>query len=328
MIEIDQRERRIQAMLRRARRRYHVSPVPSRAELEAMIDALPDLRCPRCRHPLLWHARQGWTRTICLTCLSNGVWQLTCLGCLFSPPSPAHGSPHPITEPLMIRPRLLDLFCGAGGCAAGYVRAGFEVHGVDIEPQPRYLLSGATSFTRADALEYVRQHGREFDVIHASPPCQAYSITRHLPTVASGAHPDLLAPTRRLLQQIGRLWIIENVYGAPFRPPVAMLCGLMFGLSLFRHRWFESDILLLAPAHERHGKRRVGRNGFVTLAGHGSARSGGRITVPPDHRTVAAWRLASGIDWMTRDELAQAIPPAYTEYLGPQLRAALEHTHA
>ena len=148
----------------------------------------------------------------------------------------------------MSAPRLLDLFCGAGGCAAGYVRAGFEAHGVDLADQPRYLLSGASSFTRADALEYVQAHGRGYDAIHASPPCQAYSKATAWRGDRS-RHPDLIAITRELLEATGRPWAIENVPCAArhMRSPV-LLCGTMFGLRVRRHRLFElSAGFLLTP---------------------------------------------------------------------------------
>lgn len=227
------------------------------------------------------------------------------------------------------RPRLLDLYCGAGGCARGYVLAGFEVHGVYHRPQPRYPLSGAATFTRADALEYLREHGREYHAIHASPPCQAYSSTRFLKNVKRERHVDLLAPTREALLGTARPWVIENVDGAPMEPPAVQLCGLMFGLRVFRHRWFETfGFLCLGMRHPAHGDRRVGKNGFVCVAGNGGGHSSGwlqnRRYVPRDHRNKSAWSKAMGIDWMTRDELAQAIPPAYTRFVGRQLLAQVE----
>lgn len=143
--------------------------------------------------------------------------------------------------------RLLDLFCCAGGSGEGYRRAGFEVTGVDIMPQPRYM-AGRGTFIQADALEYLKEHGAEFDAIHASPPCQRYS------SMTKGRwkdrqHPDLIAPTRDLLKAIGKPWIIENVPGAPLKYAV-LLCGTMFGLQtpegsqLRRHRLFETSFPL------------------------------------------------------------------------------------
>lgn len=226
----------------------------------------------------------------------------------------------------MSKPRLLDLFCGAGGCARGYVEAGFDVTGVDHRPQRRYLFSGASRFVQADAFEYLRRHGREYDAIHASPPCQRYSVTRRLPNVRKD-HPDLYASTRETLVLTGKLWIIENVYGAPYDHPF-VLCGLMFGLKVFRHRYFESPGLILVPDHPAHRGIKIGVDGMVCVAGHGSSSSyfkkdGSRRKVPADHRTVAAWRRGMGIDWMTRCELSQAIPPAYTFWIGRQLIQSL-----
>lgn len=212
------------------------------------------------------------------------------------------------------RPRLLDLFCGAGGAARGYQLAGFHVTGVDSKPQPRYA---GDDFVRADALAYVAAHGREFDVIHASPPCQQYTALRRL---TKREYPDLIAPTRRALEATGRPWVIENVPGAPLVAP-AMLCGTMFGLRVYRHRLFESPVVFFTPGHGRHRVPTIQRGyardwpGFVTVAGG--------LDVP-----VALAARAMGIDWMTRAELSQAIPPAYCEWLGRQLRRALERRPA
>lgn len=211
-----------------------------------------------------------------------------------------------------MRPRLLDLFCGAGGCSAGYHRAGFEVVGVDHVFQARYPFE----FVQADALDYLAAHGREFDAIHASPPCQRFSVSRHIHR-SGMRHDDLVAPVRRLLTATGRPWVMENVSGSPLRPPAVMLCGLMFGLKVLRHRWFETSFWFLGPSHPRHPKGNLtnscqgystGREGFVCVAGHNFVREAGAA--------------AMGIDWMsTRHELAQAIPPAYTEHIGRQLMA-------
>jgi DNA (cytosine-5)-methyltransferase 1 len=210
-------------------------------------------------------------------------------------------------------PRLLDLFSGAGGCAVGYHRAGFEVVGVDNEPQPRYPFE----FHQADALEFLVQHGSEFDCIHASPPCQRYTVGRHIHN-SGKRHPDLVGPTRLLLMEFDRPWVIENVMGAPMGHSV-VLCGLMFGLRVLRHRLFESSHLMLSPPHPKHPAGNLtnatkgystGATGFVCVAGHNFVRTAGA--------------KAMGIDWpMTRHELAQAIPPAYTEYLGRQLMEAV-----
>lgn len=216
------------------------------------------------------------------------------------------------------RPRLLDLFCGAGGCAVGYSRAGFEVVGVDLHPQKRYPFT----FVQGDALEYLAVHGREYDAIHASPPCQKFSIGRHIHQ-SGDRHLDLVAPVRWLLERSHVPWVIENVVGAPLVNPIT-LCGRMFGLKVLRHRLFESSVMLMQPGHPRHPKGNLtnsnqgysrGDNGFVCVAGHNFVRKAGAV--------------AMGIDWMgTRHELAQAIPPAYTEFVGKQLMAHLEYNRA
>lgn len=228
----------------------------------------------------------------------------------------------------MTRPRLLDLFCGAGGAAMGYYRAGFDVVGVDIKPQPRYPFE----FHQGDALEYCAAHGREFDAIHASPPCQGYSALRSLHS--SREYSNLIPATRDSLVAIGRPWIIENVERAKshMTQPI-MLCGTMFSLGvgdadLWRHRLFELGFsaLVLTPlcAHQKrvigvyggHGRdRRV-----ITVVGH----TGGRSTRQAQNGFSREERNAAmGIDWMTQAELSQAIPPAYTEYIGRFLLEAL-----
>jgi DNA (cytosine-5)-methyltransferase 1 len=204
----------------------------------------------------------------------------------------------------MSKPRLLDLFSGAGGCTKGYQQAGFYVVGVDIEAQPRYV---GDDFYQADALEFVARRGHEFDVIHASPPCQAYS--EMTPNKYKGSHPDLIDPIREMLLATGKPFVIENVAGAKerLRSPV-MLCGSMFGLPLQRHRYFEihPEIFALLPSCN-HSVPPVLITGTTT-------RFGGKYEFPVD-----ACRKASGIDWMTRKELDEAIPPAYTRWIGDRL---------
>lgn len=209
----------------------------------------------------------------------------------------------------MSAPRLLDLFSGAGGAAAGYARAGFEVTGVDVVAQPRYPFA----FVQADALEYLAEYGRDFDVIHASPPCQAYSALARLP--GQGNAPRLIEPLRRLLEEVGRPYAIENVVGAPLRSPL-LLCGTMVGLLVIRHRLFEvrPELPLLLPPCSC-------RNGTITgrLMAHrvsGKVRAG--RTRPP-HHTEAERRAALGVDWMTARGARQAVPPAYTALLGAAL---------
>jgi DNA (cytosine-5)-methyltransferase 1 len=218
----------------------------------------------------------------------------------------------------MVMPLLLDLYCKAGGAAMGYHRAGFDVVGVDIEPQSRYPFE----FVQGDAIEYVRKHGMEFDVIHASPPCQAYSVASKSHNGKADSHPDLVGPTRKALQQTGRHWVIENVVGAPLDNPVT-LCGTMFdGLRVLRHRLFESSVALTAPPHGKHplcytvDKRKPHYGKLNEMTAFVQVNGGGNCT-------VKAASDAMGIDWMNKDELNNAVPPAYAEYLGWQLRAAL-----
>jgi len=204
------------------------------------------------------------------------------------------------------RPRLLDLFCGAGGAAVGYHRAGFDVVGVDVVDQPHYPFW----FGQGDALTFPLDG---FDAVHASPPCQAY--IRSGVVAKDGRHPDLLPRVRDLLEQSSLPYIIENVPGAPMRCDV-MLCGSMFGLEVRRHRWFESN-MNLAPwtptcDHSRPVTGVYGRP-------HGKAGAWPGM-LPSDRET---WSRAMGIDWMTVAELADAIPPAYTTWIGAQLLAAI-----
>jgi DNA (cytosine-5)-methyltransferase 1 len=211
------------------------------------------------------------------------------------------------------RPKLLDLFCGAGGCSVGYDRAGFDVTGVDVRPQPRYPFR----FIQADALAYVAGHGHEYDAIHASPPCQAYSTIGTLHR--DRTYPDLVAATRDALDAVGRPWIIENVPGAPMRRDVT-LCGSMFGLGVRRHRWFEGSPMLppwTPPCN--HSQPITGVYGHSH--GKNDAWNHGRKQLL--RSDLATWNWAMGIDWMTAAEITQAIPPAYTVWLGRHLRAAV-----
>ena len=224
----------------------------------------------------------------------------------------------------MKNPRLLDLFCCAGGAAVGYARAGFEVVGVDIAFQENYPFE----FHQADAIEFVREHGREFDVIHASPPCQLFSRTK---TLHGNEHPDLIEPTRMELKAAGRPWVLENVVGAPLIDPIR-LTGQHFGmtapdvdgvpLKLVRTRLFESNVELRPP--DSFTANRDIQTASVYGAGGGWTprhrdnpdRRGGYIP----HTDVLKQLL--GIDWMTKREMSQSIPPAFTEHIGKQL---IEH---
>lgn len=218
--------------------------------------------------------------------------------------------------------RCLDLFCGAGGCSVGYHRAGFtEIVGVDIKPQPHYPFT----FIQGDALDYLRDHGKEYDFIHASPPCQAYSVTRNLHQNKK-LHPALVNLTRDFLNSSGKPYVMENVIGSPVANYVINLCGLMFGLSVIRHRLFECSEMvrsIIHPVHPKHlstgtnshGNKKAGRSGY-------SSGEYGLVCVAGNNFNLIAAKKAMGIDWMTRKEIAQAIPPAYTQYIGEQI---LEH---
>lgn len=217
-----------------------------------------------------------------------------------------------------MKPRLLDLFCGAGGCSVGYDRAGFEVVGVDSAPQPRYPFE----FHQADAMTFPLEG---FDAIHASPPCQAHSsIAKQQRTRRPDTydHPDLVAATRDRLRATGLPFVIENVLGAPLENPV-LLCGSSFGLNVRRHRLFEVHgfaLMALPCAHHWQtprfrslDKRRGGELASV-VGVHGHQNYAGE-------RELREW--AMDISWMSPYELAQAIPPAYTEHIGAYLLGAL-----
>lgn len=221
--------------------------------------------------------------------------------------------------------KLLDLYCGAGGCSMGYSRAGFTVTGVDIVQQKRYPFN----FIQADALEYLKNHHSEFDAIHASPPCQKFSIASKVFRDKGKRYIDYLTPTREALMKLRKLYVIENVPGSPMNTCL-ILCGLMFGLKVFRHRKFESSILLFSQAHPSHNGKRIGNGYYSVAGGAGRWKSWGKVVRDVSKGTAKQWSEAMGISWMTRKELTQAIPPAYTEYIGKQLievlnKEAVEH---
>ena len=290
--------------------------------------------------------------------------------------------------------KLLDLFCGAGGVAAGYYKAGFtDIVGVDIKPQPRYPFH----FVQADAFEYLAEHWEEFDVIHGSPVCTGYSVMNNLPWLKDMDYPHHILPLREALNAIGKPYVIENVMGAKWGAKglakrgleahgmqAGWLCGRMFGLPFYRHRLFETNWLWLAPEHPKHqlnlrprsawweqgdakgkhydfglgvkpkdpfhdkdsksiiGPGNLGKwSGMPRLGGtlpHSYADGNRVMSIPSGTLTswqgngaqvagvgvghAKGWRLAAeamGIDWMKRAELTQAIPPAYTAWVGQQL---------
>jgi DNA (cytosine-5)-methyltransferase 1 len=237
-----------------------------------------------------------------------------------------------------VRPRLLDLFCGAGGAAMGYHRSGFDVVGVDIVPQPNYPFE----FIQYDALDaaanladFGEVFGLRFDAIHASPPCQAHStigkqVRGRDKTLV---HSDLVSPTRNLLIATGLPYVIENVPGAPLIRPVT-ICGSSVGLDVRRHRLFETNWTLMTPpcAHgwqwprfrsldQRRHKART------TVPVHGSSQLASVVGVHGHLNYAGEQELrkkAMGIAWMSNYELTQAIPPVYTELIGYQLLAHIK----
>jgi DNA (cytosine-5)-methyltransferase 1 len=192
----------------------------------------------------------------------------------------------------------------------GLHRAGFEVVGVDIRPQPRYPFE----FHQADALTFPLD---SFDFIWASPPCQAYTLAQR---IQANQHPDLIAPIRERLIVAGALYAIENVPGAPLRHPIE-LCGVMFpDLRVYRHRLFECSFPVSQPWHGPHQ---------APLAKMGRpAKPAEFMHVVGNFSGVEAARAAMGIEWMARDELREAIPPAYSEFIGREALAHLESARA
>jgi DNA (cytosine-5)-methyltransferase 1 len=221
------------------------------------------------------------------------------------------------------RPRLLDLFCGAGGAAMGYHRAGFEVVGVDNRSQPRYPFE----FHLGDAMSWPLDG---FDAIHASPPCEAFtqmSARWRGKGTKADTHPDLLTPTLARLRPLSVPWIVENVQGAKHHmSPTLALHGGMFGLGVHRPRLFESNMLILmprAPACEQpigvYGTKPDGRTTY-RYRNNGNYKGKSLIRAA---KSVEEAREVMAIDWMTWDEIRKAIPPVYTEFIGRQLLDAL-----
>ena len=239
-----------------------------------------------------------------------------------------------------MKPRLLDLFCGEGGAARGYLDAGWDVLGVDLKDVSRRY---PASFVRGDALAYLAENGRHFDAIHASPPCQGYTIATAGNPTARAKHQRLIAATRELLKLTGRPWVIENVEQARSQmvDPI-LLCGRMFGLGtededahplvLDRHRLFESNVPISQPVHPRHGSEQV-----AGVYG-GSRRSSKPNATPADDRYAARHERHGGyvprskrvqqellgIDWMTVKGMQESIPPVYAQWVGRQLIDHLE----
>lgn len=205
--------------------------------------------------------------------------------------------------------KVLDCGCGGGGASRGYDLSGYDVTGIDIEPQPRYPYL----FIQADMFDFIVKHGSEYDLIHVSPHCQRYSsITRTAGT--QDKYPDQIAPVRELLKTIGKPYVIENVPGSPLQADL-MLCGTMFGLNIIRHRYFECNPPLWWPPQPcqhlrkvvKHGRRPDRTKHYAAVTGHFS--------------DVPYAQEAMEIDWLGQNDLSQAIPPVYTEYIGRLMMA-------
>ena len=216
------------------------------------------------------------------------------------------------------RPRLLDAYSCAGGAGYGYHLAGWDVTGLDKEPQPNYPFA----FIQRDALEALadREFLAQFSAVHTSPPCQHKALATLSQRLAGAEYPDLIGPTRDLLEtNFDGPWVIENVPDAALRPDIR-LCGCQFGLTLpgvgylKRERWFETSwhgfYLEMPHRHVGHA---------ISIAGHGTPSW---MRAKTGHIGVAEWRQIMGVDWTTREELTEALPPAYTELVG---RTLLEH---
>jgi DNA (cytosine-5)-methyltransferase 1 len=221
---------------------------------------------------------------------------------------------------------LLDLFCGGGGASWGYHQAGFDVIGVDSRPQPLYPFE----FHQMDAMDALSRlrgdeavfEGKKVDLIHLSPPCKAHTRAKHIREAQGrqSSEPNLLTPSLRMLEDVRTPWIVENVPGAPMRKELE-LCGSMFGLKVRRHRWFcaHQDLFLYPPGvcdHVTQGKP-VGVYHTMndTVQGKDNER-GGYVIGGSTAKTLEEGQEAMGIDWLTWKPLTQAIPPAYTKFIG------------
>lgn len=223
----------------------------------------------------------------------------------------------------MPKPRLLDLFCCAGGAAMGYARAGFEVVGVDIAPQPNYPFV----FIEGDARGFVQRNAKHFDAIHASPPCQGYTTMGNRYRGKGGPEHDLLIEeVRNALRALGVPYIIENVVGAArqMESPI-QLHGGMFGLEVYRPRLFESNIPLVAPSRAPSPTNPIGVYGKLDGRRIWTRKDG---TEQRAAKTLVQAQSAMGIDWMQWPELTEAIPPAYTQYLGAQMLDHIQYRMA
>lgn len=212
------------------------------------------------------------------------------------------------------RPRLLDLFCCEGGAAMGYHRAGFEVVGVDLNP--KFAKRYPFEFHAGDALEFFADHWHEFDAWHASPPCQAHTRAQKL---QGNEHLDFIPQTRAAFRRASYLvqtpWVIENVPGAPLNNPT-VLCGSMFGIETYRHRLFETNFILSSPKHPEHVAKNT-KMGRPPVAGE-------FMHIVGNFSGVDKAREIMAMPWASQNGLREAIPPAYTEYIGKQILEEIE----
>lgn len=222
----------------------------------------------------------------------------------------------------MTKPLLIDLFCKQGGMSKGYYDAGFDVLGIDAEPQPNYPFD----FIQADVFKIWDKLPHDRAAAYSgSPPCQEFTQLKSLAVARNGYYPETknyIEKTRELFESTGKPYVIENVPNAPLINGIT-LCGKMFNLKVYRHRMFESNILLLAPPHIPHRDQTPSAGngkspkGFISVCGTGGVRGMTRKEI------VDYWQFAMGIDWMDREGLREAIPPAYSFYIGKQLIKAI-----
>lgn len=310
----------------------------------AMVRLFAELGIDDDKHPSLWRLplwvtgcqnasemdRQGWVYDdvlrLCKAVVAQKKWECrrvirqaeNIIPFTYRLPAPKSRKVIRMTD----KPILFDGCCGQGGTTKGYQDAGFYVVGMDIEPQPRYC---GDEFIQGDVIEHLAKHGHKYDAIHVSPPCQTHTQLNKIRKIKASTevnYVDLIPQLRALLESIGKLWVMENVVGAPLINPT-MLCGSMFGLKVYRHRLFESPLLILAPPHTPHRDNTPAAGSGVSDKGFVSITSGGIKNLPEGWTPAAYKNMAMGIDWMTQKGLTEAVPPAFTLHIGRQLMKAL-----
>lgn len=213
--------------------------------------------------------------------------------------------------------KILDLFCCSGGAGQGYMDSGFEVTGIDIKNVTNY----PGKFIQAPALFYLRRNGHLYDAIHASPPCQKYSKSTAQFRKQGKQYADLIDKTRKILKLTGKPFIIENVPSAPIRADIK-LCGSMFNLKVLKERFFEIENCFIMQIGIPHKIDSVRNGDFAQVVGKGQKKGQNKLDKPFkfDGPFIEQWKFAMGIDWMNKaEQLAEAMPPAYTNYIGTHL---------